>query len=99
MILMDTRPSLSETEEGEIVDDSGTLDSEEDDRNKRKVEEVTKGMAALAGPGQPSPQSQATDESSQERRLSAGSRHDSAVETSGREKGDSHERDRKHKDD
>src|ERR1051325_9788849 len=99
MIFMDTRPSLSETEEGEIVDDSGTFASEEDDRNKLEVEEVTNGMAALSGPGQSAPQSQATDESSQERRLSDGSRDDSAVETSGREKGDSHERDRKHKDD
>jgi hypothetical protein len=99
MILMDTRPSLSETEEGEIVDDSGTFDSEEDDRSKRNVEEVTIGMAALSGPGQPSPQSQATDESSLEHRLSAGSRDDSTVETSGREKGDSHERVRKHKED
>lgn len=99
MILMDTRPSLSETEEGEIVDDSGTFDSEEDDRSKRNVEEVTIGMAALSGPGQPSPQSQATDESSLEHRLSAGSRDDSTVETSGREKGNSHERVRKHKED
>lgn len=97
---MDTRTSLSETEEGEIVDDSGTHDSEEDDRNKRNVEEVTNGMAALTGPGQSSPQSQATDESLQERRLSAGSRdRDSTIETNGREKGDLRERDRRHKED
>ncbi|RIB20936.1 hypothetical protein C2G38_1144623 [Gigaspora rosea] len=98
MILMDTKTTLSETEEGEIVDDSGTFDSEEDAGNKRNIEEVTNGLAALSGPGQPSPESQGTEDSLKDRRLSTGSREgDSAMEISSREKAGHSEKDRKHR--
>ncbi|CAG8539108.1 24574_t:CDS:10 [Dentiscutata erythropus] len=95
---MDTKTTLSETEEGEIVDDSGTFDSEEDAGNKRNIEEVTNGLAALSGPGQPSPESQGTEDSLKDRRLSTGSREgDSAMEISSREKAGHSEKDRKHR--
>ncbi|CAG8480667.1 9762_t:CDS:2 [Acaulospora colombiana] len=92
---MDIKPTLSEAEEGEIVDDSGTFDSE-DDKSKRNIDEMTNGLAALSGPGQQhSPESQATEESTKERRQSAGSHEgDSAVE---RGKGDCSERERRHR--
>ncbi|CAG8434412.1 1372_t:CDS:10 [Diversispora eburnea] len=97
MILMDTKPTLSETEEGEIVDDSGTFDSEEEDKSKKNNKEVTNGLAASSGPGQRSPESQTTEDLEKERRHSAGSREgDSAVEAN---KSVHSERDRKHRED
>ncbi|CAG8631660.1 29586_t:CDS:2, partial [Racocetra persica] len=97
---MDTKTTLSETEEGEIVDDSGTFDSEDDTGNKRNIEEVTNGLAALSGPGRPSPESQGTEDSLKDRRLSTGSREcDSAMEINSREKASHSEKDRKHRED
>ncbi|CAG8680006.1 3055_t:CDS:10 [Cetraspora pellucida] len=95
---MDTKTTLSETEEGEIVDDSGTFDSEDDTGSRRNIEEVTNGLAALSGPGRPSPESQGTEDSLKDRRLSTGSREcDSVMEISSREKASHSEKDRKHR--
>ncbi|CAG8465721.1 12007_t:CDS:10 [Ambispora gerdemannii] len=87
--------SLSETEEGEIVEDFETGGEETDDIGKINLE-VTNGIAGLPAPSQPSPQSQASEDSNRTRRNSV-SRDKYFTAESSRRKRDSLDKDRKSK--